>query len=252
MDIVAAVPAVRLRFLGCGDAFASGGRLHTCFYLDGGEEPFLVDCGATALVALKRAGIAPETIGYVALSHLHGDHFGGLPWLILDGRFVKRERALHIAGPPTTQERLERAFEALYPGGPSADSPFAIRFVELAQDTACELGPATVTPFEVVHNSGAPSYALRVEYGRKVIAYSGDTEWTDSLLEAARGADIFVCECNYFDKQVPGHLDYRTLSEKRPQLDCRRLMLTHMSDDMLRRLDSADAEAAADGMVIEL
>jgi ribonuclease BN (tRNA processing enzyme) len=246
-----AVASVRLRFLGCGDAFASGGRLHTSFYLDGGDEPFLIDCGVTALMALKRAGIAPDTIGHVALSHLHGDHFGGLPWLILDGRFAKRERTLHVAGPPTTQERLERAFEALYPGGPSADSTFDLRFVELVEETACELGPAIVTPFEVIHESGAPSYALRVEYGGKVIAYSGDTEWTDSLLEAARGADLFVCECNHFDKEVPGHLNYRMLSDKRPQLDCGRLVLTHMSDDMLRRLDSADAEAAADGMVIE-
>jgi ribonuclease BN (tRNA processing enzyme) len=244
--------SVRLRVLGCGDAFSSGGRLHTCFYLDGGEEPLLVDCGATALVALKSAGIASDAIGYVALSHLHGDHFGGLPWLILDGRFVKRTRPLEIAGPPTTRTRLKHAFQALYPGGSDAESPFELRFVEFEARTPCQLGPAVITPFEVVHSSGAPSFALRVQYGGRIIAYSGDTEWTDSLLEAARGADLFICECNYFDKRVPGHLDYRTLSEKRAQFDCRRLVLTHMSDDMLARLAELDADAAADGMVLEV
>lgn len=243
---------VSLRFIGCGDAFASGGRLNTCLLLDGGSDPVVLDCGATTLMALKRSGIAPEQLGYVALSHLHGDHFGGLPWLILDGRFAKRTRPLVIAGPPTTRERLERAFEALYPGGFAAENPFELSFVEMDERTPYALGPATVTPFEVVHNSGAPSYALRVEYGGKVVAFSGDTEWTDNLLDAARGADLFVCECNYFDKQVPGHLDYRTLSDKRRQLECERLVLTHMSDDVLERLEQVDAEAAADGMVLEV
>ena len=243
---------VRLRFLGCGDAFASGGRLHTCLHLDGGTEPVLLDCGATALVALKQARIDPNSIGYVALSHLHGDHFGGLPWLILDGRFAERTQALVISGPQSTRERLKQAFEALYPGGSSGQNPFELNFVEYSERDPCELGPATVTPFEVVHSSGAPPYALRVQYGGKVIAYSGDTEWTDSLLEAARGADLFVCECNFFEQQVAGHIDYRTLEQKRGQLECGRLVLTHMSDEVLGRLDELDVETAEDGLVIEL
>src|SRR5437763_8625401 len=100
------MPEVRVRFLGSGDAFASGGRFQTCFYLEGAAEPMLIDCGATALIAMKRAGINPAAVGWVALSHLHGDHFGGLPWLILDGQFSKRTKPLQIAGPPGTQERL--------------------------------------------------------------------------------------------------------------------------------------------------
>jgi ribonuclease BN (tRNA processing enzyme) len=243
---------VRLRFLGSGDAFASGGRFQACFHLEGGIEPLLIDCGATALIALKRERIDPASIGWVVLSHLHGDHYAGLPWLILDGQFAHRERPLVIAGPPGTEGRLRQAFEALYPAAPDADRPFEVRVVELAERLRCDHGPAVVTPFEVKHGSGAPAYALRIEYGDKTIAYSGDTEWTDSLIEAARGSDLFVCECNYFDKRVPGHLDYRTLASKRDQLDCRRLLITHMSDDMLARLGELDVEAADDGMVVEL
>jgi ribonuclease BN (tRNA processing enzyme) len=243
---------VRVRFLGSGDAFASGGRFNTCFHLEGGPEPMLIDCGATALVALKRARIDPASIGCVALSHLHGDHFAGLPWLILDGQFANRTRPLLIAGPPGTEARLGQAFEALYPGATSVERAFGIRIVELAERAPSELGPAVVTPFEVVHSSGAPSYALRVEYGGKVIAYSGDTEWTDALLDVARGADLFLCECTYFGKRVPGHLDYRTLASQRPRLECERLIITHMSEDMLARVGELDVQAAADGLAIEL
>jgi ribonuclease BN (tRNA processing enzyme) len=107
-------------------------------------------------------------------------------------------------------------------------------------------------PFQVCHGSGAPAYALRVQYGGRVIAYSGDTEWTDSLLDAASGADLLVCECNSFDKHVPGHLDYRTLVTKRPRLGCERIVITHMSEEMLAHLDDVDVQAAADGAVIAL
>jgi ribonuclease BN (tRNA processing enzyme) len=244
--------SVRVRFLGCGDAFSSGGRLQTCFHLDGGQGPFLIDCGASALASLKREGLDPAAIGFVALSHLHGDHFGGLPWLILDGRFSDRSRPLEIAGPPTTRERLKQVFAGLYPGAADAELPFELRFSELAEGVRCALGPAAVTPFEVSHESGAPSYSLRVEYGEKVISYSGDTAWTDNLREAARGADLFICECNYFDQEAPGHLDYRTLDAHRSELECKRLVLTHMGGEMLEHLDEVEEEAADDGLVIDV
>ena len=241
---------VRLRFVGCGDAFSGGGRFQACFHLDGGAEPMLIDCGATSLVALKRERIDPNSIGWIAVSHLHGDHFGGIPWLILDGQFSGRDRPLVVAGPPGTEERFNAAFEALYPGATTAERQFEIRFVEMPEGASTELGPAVVTPFEVVHGAGAPPYALRIEYAGKVIAYSGDTGWTDALLEVADGADLFVCECNEFDQQVPGHLNYRTLAAKRPELRCERLVLTHMSEEMLAHLDEVELETASDGAVI--
>jgi ribonuclease BN (tRNA processing enzyme) len=250
--ITALMAAVRVRFLGCGDAFASGGRFQTCLHLEGGREPMLIDCGATSLVALKRERIDPASIGCVALSHLHGDHFAGLPWLILDGQFSGRTRPLVIAGPSGTQGRLRQAFEALYPGATSVERPFEVRVVALAERAPCELEPAVVTPFQVLHSSGAPSYALRVEYGGRVIAYSGDTEWTESLLDVARGADLFICECNYFAKRVPGHLQYRTLARHRPRLQCERMVITHLSEEMLAREDELGVQSAADGLVIEL
>lgn len=243
---------VRLRFLGCGDAFAAGGRFQTSFHLDDGEQSMLIDCGATTLVALKRAGIASASIGWVVLTHLHGDHFGGLPWLILDGQFTRRTRPLVIAGPAETEARFGRAFEALYPGSPTAGRPFETHIIELPGRVPTEVGPAVITTFEVVHTPGTNPHAVRLEYGGKVIAYSGDTEWTDALLEVADGADLFVCECQEFDRDIPGHLNYRTLSERRGELGCRRLVLTHLGPDMLDRVDELDVEAAADGMVIEV
>jgi ribonuclease BN (tRNA processing enzyme) len=245
--------SVRLTFVGSGDAFAAGGRFQTCFQLDAdGEEPLLLDCGASALIALKRLDIDPAGIGHVALTHLHGDHFGGLPWLILDGQFAKRTKPLAILGPPGTRERFHQAFDALYPGAKDTERPFETVVHEYTERTGQDFGPARITAYPVIHSPATMPHGLRVEYGGKVIAYSGDTEWTDTLIDLAHGADLFVCECNFFDKKAPGHLDYHTLIEHRPQLNCDRVVLTHMGDDMLARIGDLDVDAATDGAVIDI
>src|SRR5437764_13922366 len=105
--------AVRLRFVGSGDAFAAGGRFNTCFHLSGGEEPILIDCGASSLVALKRQGIDVAAVAVVVLSHLHRDHPGGLPWLTLDGPLAKRTDPLVIAGPPDAKTTFRQQCAAL-------------------------------------------------------------------------------------------------------------------------------------------
>jgi ribonuclease BN (tRNA processing enzyme) len=217
-----------------------------------GAEPLLLDCGATTLIALKRLSIDPAGIEYVALSHLHGDHFAGLPWLILDGQFAKRTKPLTVTGPHGTEDRVQSTFELLYPGATDVDRPFETRFVHYSERTPHDFGPATITAYPVSHSDGTAPHGLRIEYGGKLIAYSGDTEWTDTLPELASNADVFVCECNFFEKKAPGHLDHETLIEHRAQLECERIVLTHMSEDMLDHLTEIEFETAADGSVIEL
>ncbi|HTU87903.1 MAG TPA: MBL fold metallo-hydrolase [Solirubrobacteraceae bacterium] len=242
----------RVTFVGSGDAFGGGGRFQACLHLDGGEEPLLLDCGATSLVALKRLGIDPHALGWIALSHLHGDHFAGVPWLTLAGQFARRTKPLTVLGPNGAERRIRGTFELLYPGAPDAERPFATRFLEFEPHVPQEFGPARITAFPVAHPSATEPHGLRVQYAGKVIAYSGDTEWTETLPALARGADLFVCECNFFDKRAPGHLDYRTLSEHRSELECERIVLTHMSEDMLNHLPEVEFETASDGGVIDV
>ena len=90
---------VRLRFLGSGDNFGSGGRFQACIHVDAGATRFLLDCGASSLIAMKRAGISSAAIDVILISHLHGDHFGGIPFFILDAQLIsRREAPLVIVG----------------------------------------------------------------------------------------------------------------------------------------------------------
>jgi ribonuclease BN (tRNA processing enzyme) len=243
---------VLLRFLGSGDAFGSGGRYQACLMLSGGGGHVLIDCGATSLTAMKRYGVDPSSIETVLISHLHGDHFGGLPFLILDGQFSRREAPLIIGGPPTIEERMTATMEALFPGSSTVQRRFDIDYRELAPTERTAIGSVAVTAYPVQHASGAQSYGLRVEYGGRTIAYSGDTEWTDELVELARSADVFVCEAYFFDKAVKYHVDYATLKANLERLECGRVIVTHMSQSMLEREEEIDLEAANDGLVVRV
>jgi ribonuclease BN (tRNA processing enzyme) len=239
---------VTVQFAGSGDAFGSGGRFQACISVRSRESHVLLDCGASSLVALKRLELEPGSVDAVVVSHLHGDHFGGIPFLVLDQQFARRERPLLIAGPPGLRDRLVHAMEALFPGSSAVQRRFELRLIELLERVPTRVGLVEVTACPVVHASGAPAYGLRLACGGKVIAYSGDTEWTDVLLELCRGADLFICEAYTFDKPVRYHLNYATLAQHRAQLACRRLVLTHMHPDMLRRTAELDATLAEDGL----
>src|SRR4051794_3198187 len=173
---------MRLTIVGSGDAFGSGGRFNTCFMVEAAGRTILIDCGASSLVALKARQIDINTIDGVMLSHLHGDHFGGLPFFLLDAQFLtRRDKPLVIAGPPGTRSRLSAAMEVFFPGAGATKWRFPLHVEEIAIGARCDLLGLGIVASEVVHQSGAPSTAVRIADRGRVLAYSGDTEWTDAL-----------------------------------------------------------------------
>jgi ribonuclease BN (tRNA processing enzyme) len=244
--------SVQLRFLGCGDAFGSGGRFNTCFLVEASDS-FLIDCGASSLVAMRRFGVDPNRIGKVFLSHLHGDHFGGLVFFLLDAQHIsRRQRPLTIAGPKGLAERLRAAREALFPQSSEHPLRFELRLHELDIGRRDRVEDVAVTPFAADHSSGAPSLALRLEVEGRTITYSGDTAWTDTLIDAARGADLFVCEASFRGRKVTGHMDLDDLLARLGQIGAARVFLTHMGDDVLAQPAPAGTHKAEDGLVVPL
>jgi len=248
--------SMRLTIVGSGDAFGSGGRFNSCLFVETAKGTLLLDCGATSLVALKAQGLDPNRIDGIILSHLHGDHFGALPFLLLDAQFrTRREKPLLIAGPRGTRKRLDQALEVFFPHSTESKWQFPWKVLEIALDRDTEFLGYTVRTTEVVHQSGAPSTAVRLSDGKTLLAFSGDTEWTETLVAVADGADLFICECYAHDGRIPGHMSWDILKRRLGDLRARRIMVTHMNTCMLARLDEVRAAGvlvAEDGMVIDI
>lgn len=247
---------MRLTVIGCSDAFGSGGRFNTCFMVEGSKSRVLLDCGASTPVALKVRKVDFNTIDGIVLTHLHGDHFGALPFLMLESQFhLQRTRPLTVIGPPGTRERVLAAMEVFFPLSSQNDWRFPFWIGEVTPGVPVEQLGFGIRTVEVVHQSGAPSTAVRLTDGGKSLVYSGDTEWTDALIPISDGADLFIMECYDYSRSLPGHTSFATLKEKRASLKAKRIMITHMNPSMLARQDEARAAGfmvAEDGLVVDV
>ena len=242
--------------LGCGDAFCSGGRSQTCFHLTTKRQSLLLDCGATSLLAMRQQGVDPGSIDHILISHLHGDHFGGVPFFLLQAQFtLKRTRPLSIIGPRGTEDRIKAAIDILFPDVSDVAWRFPLEVTELNAGDGATIGDIGLSTYLMDHPSGAPALAFRLTSGGKVVAFSGDTRWTDALIEIADGADLLIAECHGDKPNGVPHLDWETLCVHRNELRAKRILLTHMSDamlDLVPGLQQGDFEFAEDGLTAKI
>ncbi|GIW44340.1 MAG: MBL fold metallo-hydrolase [Candidatus Binatia bacterium] len=244
---------VEVLFLGAGDAFCSGGQHQAGYVLRGEGATLLLDCGATSLAALHRHEVDAAALDGIFLSHLHGDHFGGLPFLFLEWIYrTKRSRPVEVIGPPGTAERVTTLFRTLYRDVGHRPVPFDLRFREVHPGGTVEIAGIVLEAFRVPHQQEEISLGVAVQIGSRRIVYSGDTGWTDDLLCQSAGADLFICECSFFDTIVPNHLAYVTLEGVRSRFESRRIILTHLGQEVLDRRAEVTMELAFDGLRVSL
>jgi ribonuclease BN (tRNA processing enzyme) len=245
--------AVTVTFVGSGDAFGSGGRFQTCIVVDGPRCRFAIDFGASSLTALARQGIEHNSLDAILLTHLHGDHCGGVPFLLMDAMLAaKRARPLIIAGSPDLRRRMELIREALFPGSHVMTPNFSLDWLEMEPGRSHQVLDLVVTPQTARHTPDTNPMALRVEVGGKVIGYTGDTEWTDDVGKVSRGADLFIAESYFYEKPIKWHLNYPAIAAHREHFGARRVILTHMSREMLAHAAEVPEECAYDGLVVRV
>jgi ribonuclease BN (tRNA processing enzyme) len=247
---------MKLTIVGSGDAFGSGGRLQTCYHVGLGGEDVLIDCGATALIGMQQLGLDPDRVSTIFISHLHGDHFAGLVWFLLHAHYVtERTAPLTITGPAGIAQRFATAADTLFPGTTAISKRFEMRFIEYAEGVPLDVGPLRVTAYEVRHPSGAPPYALRLEGNGKIVGFSGDSRWVESLFKASNGADLYISECFSFAEPIGYHMAWSDIEKNLDRLGAKRVLLTHMNADMLARsaqIRDPRVLVASDGMQIDI
>lgn len=236
--------------LGSGDAFGSGGRMNTCFLVKTTSTGILLDCGASALIGLKKAGFTGADIDAIIITHLHGDHFGGLAFVICEIIAMRyRSKPLTIIGPERTEEKTRVVLECFFPGVEiKPDSGVIFKQYEPAIPLVFD--SFQLTSFPAVHAPATNPHSIRLQVGHTVIAYSGDTEWSDALIAASMNADLFICEASTWNKEVNQHLSVKTILAQLHRLQAKRIVLTHLGEEALNHISEIPFTIATDGMIL--
>ena len=240
---------IEITVVGCGDAFSSGAQFHSCFHVEYKSLSFLIDCGASALIGLKKYAINLHSLDAVLISHFHGDHFGGLPFLLLE-LFKSKDRIkpFYIITPQSGKERTKQLFSILYAGIDSIIDDKNLHFIEYKAHEEFEFLSLKIKAFPVIHAVLSMPHGLRISMDDKILAFSGDTEWTEELIPLSDNSDLFICECTNYNKNTPGHLSYSIISQNIPLLNCSNIILTHLGPEMLVAKESLNLTWASDGM----
>ena len=245
--------SVTVTFVGCGDAFGAGGRFQTCILVDAPSTRFVIDFGASSLIALNKMGINHNSIDTIVLTHIHGDHCGGIPFMLMDAMLgAKRRRPLTIVGPLETEKRLDIINEVMMPGIHSMKPKFELKYIEVDVISPISVGPLRIVSYPADHTAETNPTSLRIEVAGKVISYTGDGAWTRYTSEVAKDADLFICECYFYEKPVRFHMNYPDFKKHQDKLHAKRTILTHFSREMILRKDEIPEETAYDGLAIEL
>jgi len=241
-----------IHILGCGDAFASGGRANTSFLVSHLGKKILLDCGSTTLTKLKACGYCFQEISGIAISHFHGDHFGGIPNLILDAEFGNhKSKGFFITSPKEGKKRISDLMECLYPGTSNLIDKQNITFHYYIDKEEIDLDFCKISALPVVHTPESYPHGIRLTIDDFIIAFSGDTMWTDNLIELSESADIFIVDCNFLTNRGVNHLDYETLTQNLHRLNAGKIYLTHMGEEVLNSAE-VEIEKLNDGQFILL
>lgn len=219
---------IELFFLGSGNAFAPG-RSYGSFLIDG---RILFEAPPTTLPVLREIGKPLKDIQYIFISHFHGDHFFGLPFIFLDHYFIiKREKPLMIIGPKGLKKRTHTLIDLAFPDTRKRYSRnFPVEFLEVSPGKEYTLQGITFQVFKMSHGK-IPNLGFSLSYQHKRLAYCGDTGPCPALMELLQGADIAILEMTSIDDNYPYHLNQENILEIRKQLPSKTpLILTHLPD----------------------
>lgn len=240
-------------FIGTSDAFGAGGRRQSAILLRAPGGGVLIDCGMTTGAGMCALGIECEEIDTILVSHFHGDHFGGIPVLLLAALYEEERIApLRIAGPLGIERHVRDLAAVIGYAIEDHEWSFPILFHEIPTGREVEVGPVRVRSFQTRHQPHTQPHGLVIDAGSVRIAYSGDTGWFEELPRHVGESDLFICECTYHSHDFEFHLNHEALVAHRDRFACGRIILTHLGSEMTNRRNDSAFDTADDGLAIKL
>lgn len=239
-------------FVGTGDAFGSGGRRNSAILVRGRERTLLLDCGPTTLLGLKQLGVDPGEVDAIAISHFHGDHAAGVPFLLLEYRYeLPRSKPLRILGPPGIA-KVVRDMNQAFSYGDSKPLDYSLQFEELRCGGSHHEDGFRLTAHAAHHHPDTRPHMLRVDMDGRSLFFTGDTGWFEALPEVVGDSDLLISECVFMTESLEYHLDHERLERERERFRAGRILLTHLGREVLEDLDRVRFETAYDGLELKL
>lgn len=192
---------LEVTLLGTGTPRPVIDRFGPATLVNAGGKYFLFDVGRGVTIRLQQAGITPDQIEQVFITHLHSDHISGLDDLWLTGRIWQRENLLNVYGPAGTHtlvENLRSAYQAdiAYRAAnvDSEDAGANIDSREINAGIVYQNGAVTIRAFYVEHRPVFPAFGYRLSFGDRSVVISGDTTYSENLIKQSKGVDVLIHE----------------------------------------------------------
>jgi ribonuclease BN (tRNA processing enzyme) len=243
---------VEVLFVGTGDAFGSGGRRNSAIVVRANGSTLLLDCGPTTLGGLKQLGVNPREVDAIAISHFHGDHTAGVPFLMLDELYENpRKGPLTVLGPPGIESRITSLCRD-YSYSADEERPYNVRFEEFSNTTEREVAGFRIRTHPAHHHPETLPHMFGVGAGNVSLFFTGDTGWHEELPDRVGEVDLLISECVFYEPRFEHHLSHVELERTRDRFRCKRIVLTHLGSEILADRDAVRFETVDDGTLIRL
>jgi ribonuclease BN (tRNA processing enzyme) len=220
---------MQITVVGSGTVVPRLGRRQSCVVVRAGGQTHVFDLGSGAVRGMLRSGLDPLAVDRIFFTHFHPDHTVDVVPLLFAinyGAPEERARPLYVSGPEPFLTFWSSVMEVW---GEWMAGDYTTFVSELPREcpSPIELEGCRLSWGPAEHRSESISYRLDAEGGAFV--FTGDTEYSPSVVELARGADTLLIECSFPDEApVAGHLTPSGVARIASEAGVRRVVLTHI------------------------
>ncbi len=219
---------LEVTILGSGVIIPTIRRRATSLLIRSDDFTFLMDCGPSTPEALEENGLAYHSVETVMFTHYHPDHTLGVGHLfsaLKNDRRVDENHHLRFYGPPGLIRMVE-GWRALYPTSIPAGNRLELN--EIGEGLAVDEKGVRISASSARHGDrGALSY--RVDSGEGSFVYTGDTGYTEDLVEISGGSDLLISECSFPEEmKMDSHLTPAGVGRLAERAGVNRVILVHM------------------------
>lgn len=226
--------SITVTVLGSADAGAAGGNFYSCYFIKTEKHGILIDAGPTVMPALIKHGFSSDDVDLLLITHFHGDHIGGIPLLLLEAAIkYQRKNKLVIYCPVGGKNIIRKLCDLMYAGSDLTEK-VPLEFHEFEGEQKLKTAFGRLLTFKAVHSKRANPHSLRLEIGEKILAFTGDTGWNENIPLLCENSDVFFCECSSLSKKIKTHLNLHQITDRLTQLKSKKIILTHLGDEMLK------------------